>query len=138
MKQFLDICKILVDAELMHNLSSLDNCDSLHFLRSNWSNMELIQVPYPDLILFILLISFIYFGMYFLSDISPIYNFPSTILAPKKILQKLVTSYHCVALVLRFEVDDFASLNEHQYFDKQRVFYIGGMYYIRVVFNLGM
>ena len=32
-KSISDICKSIVDAELIYNLSSLTNCDNLHFLR---------------------------------------------------------------------------------------------------------
>ena len=59
------------------------NCDNLHLLRSDWSNMSLIQVSYPHVILFLLLFGFIYFGMYFLSDVSPINIFSSAVLEPK-------------------------------------------------------
>ena len=51
-----------------------------------------------------LLVGFIYFGMYFLSDVSPIHNLPSTVLASKTKLQKSITSYHGVASVLIFEI----------------------------------
>ena len=61
MKLFLDIYKILVDAELIYNLSSLDNCDILHLLRSDLSNMALMQVLYPHVILLLLLIGFKFF-----------------------------------------------------------------------------
>ena len=43
-KPFLDLCKNWVDAELIYNLLSLDNCDILHLLGSDWSYMALIQV----------------------------------------------------------------------------------------------
>ena len=35
MKYILDLCKSLVDAELIYNLSSLANYDNLHLLISN-------------------------------------------------------------------------------------------------------
>ena len=78
--------------------------------------MAIIQVSYPHLILFMLLIGFIYFGVYFLSEVSPIHKFPSTVIVPKKLPQKLVISYNRVALVLRFEVDDFVSLHDYHQF----------------------
>ena len=83
-KSFLDICKILDDAELIYNLLSLDNFDNLHLCIPNWSNMELIKVFHPHLFLFLFLIGFICFGMYFLGDVSPIHTFLSTIIAPKQ------------------------------------------------------
>ena len=83
-KPFLDLSKSLFDAEIIYNLSSLDNCDILYLLRYDWSNMALIKVLHPHVILFMLLIGFIYFGMYFLSDVSPIQILPSIVLAPKK------------------------------------------------------
>ena len=61
MKSFLDICKILVDAELIYNLSSLANCDNLHLFIYDSSNMALIHVSYKHVILYILLVGFIYF-----------------------------------------------------------------------------
>ena len=87
--------------------------------------MALIQVLHPHVILFLLFIGFIYFGMFFLSDVSTKHTFPSTVLVTKKLLMKLVISYHCVALVLRFEVDDFI-YNSIINFDKKRVL---GIYY---------
>ena len=48
--------------------------------------------------------------MYVLSDLFTIHTLPSTVIAPKQFLGALVISYHCAALVLRFEVDDFAYL----------------------------
>ena len=44
MKSFLDLCKNIVDAELIYNLPSLDNCDNHHVLIYDWSNMALIHV----------------------------------------------------------------------------------------------
>ena len=84
MKSFLDLSKSLFDAELIYNLSSLDHCDILHLLRSDWSNMARMQVSHPHVILFLLIVGFIYFGMYLLSDVSPIHIFPSTVLTPEK------------------------------------------------------
>ena len=75
--------------------------------------MALIQVLCPHVILFLLLIGFIFFGMHFLSDISPIHTFSSTVIEPKNLFQKLVILYHCVDLVLRFEVDIFVSLQQY-------------------------
>ena len=51
MKLFLDLCKSQVYAELIYNLSSLANFDIIHLLRSDWSNMALIQVLHPLVIL---------------------------------------------------------------------------------------
>ena len=51
-KTLLDLYKILVDAELLYNLSSLANCDNLHLLRSDLSNMVLIHVLHPHVIYF--------------------------------------------------------------------------------------
>ena len=83
MKTILDLCKILVDAYLLYNLSCLANCDNFYSLKSEWSNMELIHVLHLHVTLFLLLIGYIYFSMYFLRDVSPMYTFPSTVLAPK-------------------------------------------------------
>ena len=44
MKLCLDICKTLVDVELIYKLSSLANCCNLHVLRSYWINMSLVHV----------------------------------------------------------------------------------------------
>ena len=62
--------------------------------------MALVNVLHPHVILFLLLIGFIYFGMYFLSDISPIHTFSSTVLAPTKFPGKLVIStlFLCTAM----------------------------------------
>ena len=57
--------------------------DILHLLRSDWSDMALIQVKHPCVILFLCLISLIYLSIYFLSDASPIHTFPSTVPASK-------------------------------------------------------
>ena len=129
------LCKGLVDAEFIYNLSGLDNCDIIHLFRSDWLNMALIQVVYPHVLLFLLFVGLIYFSMYFLSYVSPVHTFPSTVILIKKHLHKLVISYHCVALVMIFEVHVFASLQEYHYFEKQWVFYIEGIHYMRVVFN---
>ena len=75
---------ILVDSELIYNLSSLDNYNIIYLFKSDWSNMELIQVLHHHVILFLLLIGFIYFGIYFLSVVYPIQIFPSVVLAPEK------------------------------------------------------
>ena len=98
MKSILDICKSIVDAELIYSLSSLANCDNLHLLRSDWSNMALIHVLHPHAILFMFLVGFIYFGIYFLRYVSPIHTLPSTFLAKKKLPEKLLISYHYAAL----------------------------------------
>ena len=83
MKEWLDLCKSLFDVELIYSSSILDNCDNLHLLRSYWSNMAHIHVFHINVILFLLLISYIYFGMYFLSNVSTIYTFPSAVFAQK-------------------------------------------------------
>ena len=132
-KSFLDICKSLVDAELIYNLSSLDNFDIIHLLRSDWSNMANQQILHPHVILFLLLIGFIYFVMYLQSNVSPIHTFPSTILYQKNLLHKLIISCHCVALILIFEVNYFIFYKSTIDFEKHWVFYIGGMYSIRVI-----
>ena len=46
--------------------------------------LAFIQVSHPHVIYFLLLIGYIFFGMYFLSGVSPIQIFPSTILVPEK------------------------------------------------------
>ena len=51
------------DVELICNFSSLANCVNLHLLISDLSNMELIHVSHPHVILFLLLVCFIYFEM---------------------------------------------------------------------------
>ena len=93
--------------KIIYNLSSLAHCKNLYLLRSDWSNMALTQVLHPYLILFLLIIGYIYFGMCFISGVSPIHTFPSTVIVPKNLLQKLVIFYQCVSLVLIFEVDAF-------------------------------
>ena len=60
MKPLLGLCKSLVDVELIYNLSSMANCDILHLLISYLSNMALIKVFHPRVILFMLLVGFIY------------------------------------------------------------------------------
>ena len=134
----MDICKNLVDAELIYKWSSLADCDILHLFRYYWSNMSLVQVFHPHVILFMLSIGYIYNEIYFQSDVYPINFSPSTVIAPKKLLQNLVISYHCVALVLIFEVYFFVFYHITINFDKKWIFYIGGMYYMRVIFNPGM
>ena len=76
--------------------------------------MELIHVLHPNAILFLLLVGFIYVGIYFPREVSPIHNFPSTVLAQKKLPGKLVISYHCSALVLKFEPDTYVSLQKYR------------------------
>ena len=98
-KLLLDICKSHFDVELIYNLSGLANFDIPHLFRYDWSNMALIQVNHKHIILFMLLIGLIYFGMYFLSDVPPIHNFPSTVLEPTKPPSDIVNiitlcSYH--------------------------------------------
>ena len=83
-KLFLDLFKIIADAELIYNLSGLANCDILHLLRYYWGNMALIHILHLHVILFLLLTSFIYFCMYFWSDVSPIQFFRLSVLASKK------------------------------------------------------
>ena len=46
--------------------------------------MALIQVLNPHVKLFLLLIGYIYIGMYFIRDVSTIHTLPSAVLAPKK------------------------------------------------------
>ena len=53
MKSFFDLCKILVDPELIYNLTSFPNDDKLHLLIYDWSNMALIHVLNPHVILFL-------------------------------------------------------------------------------------
>ena len=50
-----------------------------------------------------LLIGFIFVGMWFLRVISLMHNFPSTVLSPKRLIGKLVISYNCADLVLIFK-----------------------------------
>ena len=59
-KLFLVIVKSRVDAELIYNSSSFANCDILRLLRSDWSNMALLQVFQSYVILCPLLIGYIY------------------------------------------------------------------------------
>ena len=58
MKPILDLCKSLVDAELIYNLLSLALCDILHLLISDWSIMSLVKVAHPHVIIFMLLIRY--------------------------------------------------------------------------------
>ena len=90
MKSILYLCEIIVGSELIYNLSSLANCYNLHLLISDSSNMSLIHVSHARLILFLLIVVFIFFGVYFLSNVSPIRIFPSTVIAPKNLLGVLV------------------------------------------------
>ena len=69
--------------------------------------MPLMKFLHPPVILFLLLFGFIYSGMYFLSDVSPIQIFPSTVLAPEKPPSELGNI---------FEVDSFVYLLEYHYF----------------------
>ena len=62
--------------------------------------MALINVLHPHVVLFLLLVSFIFFGMYFLRGIYTIFTLPSTVLATKILHRKLAISYNFVALVL--------------------------------------
>ena len=77
MKSILDLCKNLVVVEFIYILSSFDNGDNHDLFRSDWSDNSLIHVLHTHIILFILLISFIFFCMHFFRDVSPINNFPS-------------------------------------------------------------
>ena len=60
MKFILDICKRLVDTKFIYNLSSSDNCDKLHLFGYYLSNMEVIDVLPPHLILFLFLVGFMF------------------------------------------------------------------------------
>ena len=111
-KSLLDLCKIWDDAELIYNLSDFSTCDILYLLRSDWINLEIIQFLHPPVILFLLLIGLIYFGMYFISEVSLINTFTSTVIAQIKHPHKFVRLYHCVALVMIFEAD-FSFLQEY-------------------------
>ena len=84
MKSIIYLCKTLVDAELIYNLSSLSNCDYRNVFSYDWSNMALIHVFHLHGILFMLLVCFVYFCMYLLRDVSTIHTFTSTFLAPMK------------------------------------------------------
>ena len=97
-------------------MSSLFNSDNLYLLISDLSNISLIHVLHPHLLLFLLIVGFIFFGMYFLSDVYTIHTFPLTVIAPKNLPGKLVISYHFEALVLIFEVDASVSLQEYHSF----------------------
>ena len=44
LKPILDICKSLVDNELIYNWSSMANFDKLNLLRYDWSNMALVHI----------------------------------------------------------------------------------------------
>ena len=134
----MDIYKSLSDAELIYNISGLSNCDILHLLRSDWSNMELIQVLHPYVILFLLLIGFIYFGVYFLCDVSPIHTFSSTFLAPIKPHSDIGDIILLCSSLTKVWSRFFFLYNSTINFDKQRVFFIGGMYYMRVILSSGM
>ena len=72
--------------------------------------MVFINVPHLHVILFMLLVGFIYCGMYFLRDVSIIDTSPSKVIAPKNLPGKLVISYHYSALLLIFEVYASVSL----------------------------
>ena len=109
MKLILDNCKSMVDAELLYNLSSFSNYENLHLLRSDSNDTAVMHVLHPRVILFLFLISFIYFGICILRDVFPIHILPSTVLAPKIFFVKLVILYHCAALILIFEV--YASIS---------------------------
>ena len=87
MKSILDISKSLVDAELIYNLSILANCDNIYLFISDWSNTAIIHILNPHLILFLLIIGYIFFGVYFLIYVSPINTLPSKFLAQKKYLE---------------------------------------------------
>ena len=92
------------------------NCDNLHLLIYDWSNMALIHVLHPHVVLFLLLVSFIFFGMYFLRGIYTIYTLPYTVLATKILPRKLSISYNFVALVLWFGVYYYVSLLKYHWF----------------------
>ena len=116
MKSFLDISKSLVDAELINKISSLVNYGILHSLRSDCIDRELMKVLHTHVILFLFLIGFLYFIMYFLSDVSPIQIFPSIFLAPEK-----PTSELCHIMSLCISLTDiwgrcFFSLPDYHYF----------------------
>ena len=65
MKSILDLCKSLFDAEFIYNLSSLANFNNLYLLRYYWSNLSIIHVLSPHVMLFLLLIVFIFFRVLF-------------------------------------------------------------------------
>ena len=67
-------------------------------------NMKFIHVLHPHVIIFLLLIGYIFFGVYFLIDVYPIHTFPYTVIAAKNLPGKLAISYHFADIVLRFEV----------------------------------
>ena len=52
---------IFLDTALVYKISKFANCVNRHLFKPYWSNMALIQVSHPHVILFMLLIDFICF-----------------------------------------------------------------------------
>ena len=79
---FLDLCKILVDAELrlFYFFFYYVNC---HLSKSDLSNMTLMNILYTRVILSMILVDFICFGTYFISEVSPIHTLLSSFIEPK-------------------------------------------------------
>ena len=128
-KLFLDLSKSIVNAGLIYNLSSFTNCDILHLLRSDWSNMALMQVSHTHVILFLFLIGFIYFGMYFIIDVSPIQIFHQFFLHQKTHLLELSNIMAlCRSCTDIWSIYIFLLYQSPTNFYKQWVFYIGGMF----------
>ena len=67
--------------------------------------MSLIHASHLHVILFLVIIGYIFFGMYFLNEISPINTFTYTVISPKELPGKWFISYHYATLVLIFEVN---------------------------------
>ena len=80
--------------------------------------MEFVHVSHPHVILFMLIIGYIYFGMYFLRDVSPIHTFPPKFLAPEKPPLKNDDIISFSDLVLIFEAYASVIYNITLHFDK--------------------
>ena len=128
MKSCLDLCKSLVDAELIYILSSLANFDNLHLFRSDWSNMALIDVSHTHVILFLWIDGYFW-------HVLPKWRISNTyfsinISCTKNIFVKLVILYNCIALLLIFEVYASIFLQEYHLF-----WLIMSLIHLRIVLN---
>ena len=116
MKSILYLCKSLVDAELIYNLSSLANCYNFHLLRYYWSNMALIHVSHPHCSIISVAFWFYIFWRVLPKKRISITYFGIHSYCTIKLPGGLVISYHCASLVLIYEVYASVYLQQHHWF----------------------
>ena len=92
------------------SFQSFPSCLNRHLFKSGRINISLIHVSYPHVILFLSIIVFLWFYMYFLSEVSPMRALPFSYLAPEDPPWETLKIDHCEICVLKFEASYYFSL----------------------------